>query len=92
MTNTSKLGKVKKVRLIPRKQIFNDDCYFYLWEIGKNLTDSLLKKGVSATPEEVPHRCTQIIFQCRGDRSGPVFGERDNHENGEDAGQKLYQI
>jgi hypothetical protein len=60
--NTSKPGRVKRVPLISREAIRDNDCYFFLWEIGKKLPDFRLKKGVSATPEEVPHRCSQIFY------------------------------
>jgi hypothetical protein len=59
---TSRPGRLKRVPLISREAIRENDCYFFLWEIGKKLPDFRLKKGVSATPEEVPHRCTQIFY------------------------------
>ena len=60
--NVSEPGRVNRVPLDCREAIRDNDCYFFLWEIGKNLTDFRLKKGISATPEEVPHRCTQIFY------------------------------
>jgi hypothetical protein len=60
--NTSRPGRFKRVPLDCMEAIRENDCYFFLWEIGKKLPDFRLKKGVSATPEEVPHRCAQIFY------------------------------
>jgi hypothetical protein len=60
--NVSKPGRVKRVPLDCREAIRDNDCYFFLWEIGKKLPDFRLKKGVSATPDEVPHRCIHTFY------------------------------